>query len=228
MAGTQTHIFRASVRPKSRESEIPSSKSLYDLVAAIVCLFEFDSHQAFGFDSNLKRNIWHSAIKYELFADIGESNARSVKKSRIVNAFPSIDAMIFLYYGNEWHFRIEVIGLSGNEPRIKYPRLLKSVGAAPVQYPDWELAVPAAGFGAAFVSRTTCPGGHPGLNPDPLPKPNDRANKPPDAAAPPENTACNNGSPSSRPPMPPHAGTCINVAKAPPGSPISITCSKSP
>jgi hypothetical protein len=141
MADTQTHIFRASVRPKiSREFEISSSRSLYDLAAAIVRLFEFDFDHAFGFYSSLKGNIWNSPIQYELFADIGESDARSVKKSRIADAFPSIgDAMIFLYdYGDEWHFRMEVIGLSRKEPRIKYPRLLKSVGAAPVQYPDWE------------------------------------------------------------------------------------------
>jgi hypothetical protein len=141
MADTQTHVFRVSLQPKIfRELEIPSTKSLHDLAATINSLFEFDFDHAFGFYSNVKGNIWKSPIRYELFVDMGESDgdARSVKKSRIADAFPKVkDKMTFLFdYGDEWHFRVEVIGLGRKEPGTKYPRLLKSTGAAPPQYPD--------------------------------------------------------------------------------------------
>ena len=51
---SSTHIFRVRLRPKiSRDIEIESSKSLYDLAAAIVQAFDFDLDHAFGFFSKL-------------------------------------------------------------------------------------------------------------------------------------------------------------------------------
>jgi len=143
MANTQTHVFRASLSPKIyRELEIPSEKKLYDLGQAIVGVFGFDFDHAFGFYSMLTGQILRSPVKYELFADMedAESDARSVKRSRIADAFPKVgDKMTFLFdYGDGWEFRIEVIGLNQKEPGIKYPRLLKSVGKAPAQYPGLE------------------------------------------------------------------------------------------
>jgi hypothetical protein len=45
--------------------------------------------------------------------------------------------MTFLFdYGDNWQFRIEAIGQNRKEPGAKYPRLLKTLGEAPVQYPD--------------------------------------------------------------------------------------------
>ena len=64
--------------------------------------------------------------------------ARSVKRTRIVEAFPTVGAkMTFLFdYGDNWQFRIEAIGQNRKEPGGKYPRLLKTIGEAPEQYPD--------------------------------------------------------------------------------------------
>ena len=82
-------------------------------------------------------NVFGSPVKYELFADMGESEARSVKRTRIVEAFPTVGAkMTFLFdYGDNWQFRIEAIGQNRKEPGGKYPRLLKTIGEAPEQYP---------------------------------------------------------------------------------------------
>jgi hypothetical protein len=45
--------------------------------------------------------------------------------------------MTFLYdYGDNWQFRIEVIGHNRKEPGGRYPRLLKVVGEAPEQCPS--------------------------------------------------------------------------------------------
>ena len=62
---------------------ILSAKTLYDLASAIVQLFEFDFDHAFGFYSKLTGRIFDSPVKYELFADMGESNARSVKRAPV-------------------------------------------------------------------------------------------------------------------------------------------------
>ena len=91
----------------------------------------------FGFYSKLSGRIFDSPVKYELFADMGESEARSVEQTQIVEAFPTVGAkMTFLYdYGDNWQFRTEVIGQNRKEPAVRYPRLLKAIGEAPEQYP---------------------------------------------------------------------------------------------
>jgi pRiA4b ORF-3-like protein len=139
MTEVQTHVFRASLSPKIyRDFEILSAKNLYDLAAAIVRIFGFDFDHAFGFYSKLTGRVFGSPVKYELFADMGESEARSVKRTRIVDAFPTIGAkMTFLFdYGDNWQFRVEAIGQNRKERGVRYPRLLKTVGEAPEQYPD--------------------------------------------------------------------------------------------
>ncbi len=139
MAEDQTHVFRASLRPKVyRDFEIPSANNLYDLGGVIVQVFGFDFDHPFGFYSKLSGSVFGSPVKYELFADMGESEARSVKRTRIVEAFPTVGAkMTFLFdYGDNWQFRIEVIGQNRKEPGVIYPRLLGTIGAAPEQYRD--------------------------------------------------------------------------------------------
>ncbi len=139
MVEAQTQVFRASLGPKVyRDFEILSSKNLHDLAKEIVRVFGFDFDHAFGFYSKLTGQVFDSPVKYELFADLGESDARSVKRTRIVEAFPTVGAkMTFIFdYGDEWQFRIEAIGQNRKETGAKYPRLLKTVGEAPEQYPD--------------------------------------------------------------------------------------------
>ena len=61
MSRTSTHIFRAQLRPRVyREIEIESTKSLYDLAAAIVQAFDFDFDHAFGFYSKLDKYVFDS------------------------------------------------------------------------------------------------------------------------------------------------------------------------
>jgi hypothetical protein len=142
MAEASTQVFRVSLNPKLyRDIEIASSKNLYDLASAIVAAFGFDFDHAFGFYSRLKGNIFQSPVKYELFADMDdigeESDAGSVKRTRVSEAFPEIGhKMTFLFdYGDNWEFRVELIGESAKERGAKYPRVVKKAGTAPEQYP---------------------------------------------------------------------------------------------
>jgi Plasmid pRiA4b ORF-3-like protein len=144
MADTRTHVFRASLSPQiHRDFEIPSANNLYDLAGAIVSLFGFDFDHPFGFYSNLGDDYADSPIRYELFFDMGEPldppelpPSRSVEKTRIADAFPEVGAKMAFHfdYGDNWHFQLEVIGLGRMEPKVRYPRLVKSVGKAPKQY----------------------------------------------------------------------------------------------
>ena len=143
MAESETLVFRVSLKPKIyRELEISAASSLYTLAQAIVGCFDFDFDHAFGFFSDLKGNIYRSPVRYELFVDMGEGEdgSRSVKRTRIVAAFPTIGAkMRFLFdYGDEWVFLVELVGRKPKEPKVKLPRLLLATGKAPAQYPDPE------------------------------------------------------------------------------------------
>ncbi len=142
MTQTGTQVFHVSLSPKLyRDIEIESSKKLYDLAATIVEASRFDFDHAFGFYSLLKGNILRSPIKFELFADMAdmdiESGAGSVKRTRICEAFDEIGhKMTFLFdYGDAWRFQVELIGENAKERGAKYPRVVKTVGAAPEQYP---------------------------------------------------------------------------------------------
>ena len=143
MAETETLVFRASLTPKiHRDFEIAATSSLYALAQAIVRFFDFDFDHAFGFYSRLKGNIYDSPVRYELFVDMGEGegDARSVKRTRVAKAFPSVGAkMRFLFdYGDEWEFLVALVERKPKDPKVKLPRLLISAGNAPAQYPDRE------------------------------------------------------------------------------------------
>ena len=105
---SRTHIFRVRLWPKvSRDIEIESSKSLYDLAAAIVRAFDFDFDHAFGFYSKLDDYVFDAPVRYELFADQdGDREAQSVKRTTIAQAFPEPGSkMQFLFdYGDNWRF----------------------------------------------------------------------------------------------------------------------------
>ena len=143
MAESETFVFRASLTPKVyRAFEIADTSSLYELAQAIVRSFDFDFDHAFGFYSKLKGNIYASPVQYELFVDMGESEseARSVKRTRVVEAFPKVGSKLrFLFdYGDGWEFLVELVKRKPKEPKVKLPRLLISAGKAPAQYPDPE------------------------------------------------------------------------------------------
>ncbi len=143
MAESETLIFRASLTPKIyRAFEIADTSSLYELAQAIVRSFDFDFDHAFGFYSKLKGNIYASPRRYELFVDMGESesDARSVKRTPVVEAFPRVGSkMLFLFdYGDGWEFLVELVKRKPTELKVKLPRLLNSAGKAPAQYSDPE------------------------------------------------------------------------------------------
>lgn len=130
-------VFRASLKPKVyRDLEISRGNTLYELAAAIVEAFDFDFDHCFGFYDAMEGNYADAAVQYELFADIGESQGPGVQRTSVDTAFPQVGtAMKFLFdYGDEWHFRVEVIGETAPKQNATYPRVVKKVGEAPPQY----------------------------------------------------------------------------------------------
>lgn len=117
-----------------------SSSTLADLAEAIVAAFGFDMDHAYGFYSKLTGKLFDSRQRFELFADIEGSGSRSVTGTRVIAVFQKVgSAMTFLYdYGDEWRFRVGVIGKTQAQPDANYPRIVSKVGKAPPHYPDIE------------------------------------------------------------------------------------------
>src|SRR3989338_9429900 len=129
-----------------REIEVLEDINLYKLAEAIVKSYDFDFDHAFGFFSTISESgYFKSERKYELFTDLEDegiepTGAGSVKKTKISEVWKNPgDKMLFLFdYGDNWLFVVELIGFGKKEAKTKYPRILKSAGKAPKQYPDYD------------------------------------------------------------------------------------------
>jgi hypothetical protein len=135
-------IRAALSRSVYRDIEIAGSASLYKLAEAINRAYGFLFDHAFGFYSKPGGSWYDSPIKYELFADMGEptEGAKSVKGTSVEEAYPEDKAkLLFLFdYGDEWRFRTERLKSGPRLPRTRYPRVARSLGEAPEQYPDYD------------------------------------------------------------------------------------------
>ena len=141
MTEPATLILRASLGARLyRDIEVSSASTLADLAEAIVAAFGFDMDHAYGFYSKLTGKLFDSPRRFELMADMEGRGSRSVKRTRVSAAFQNVgSAMTFLYdYGDEWRFRVDVIGTGLAQPGANYPRLVGKLGKAPPQYPDIE------------------------------------------------------------------------------------------
>lgn len=125
-----------------RDIEIAADASLYKLAEWINRAYGFAFDHAFGYYSKLSGNYFDSPFKYELFFDMGDPSegAQSVKKTTVGEAYGKDKAkLLFLFdYGDEWLFKTERIASGLKVPKVKYPRIAKSEGEAPEQYPDYE------------------------------------------------------------------------------------------
>ena len=146
MKSNQTLIFRTALAARAsiyRDIEIEASKSLYELATAITAAFDFDFDHAFGFYSGLTRaKMWDVEPKYELFADLGEteSDALGVKETAVAQAFPKVGhTLLFLFdYGDEWRFKVKLTGAGSKLAKTRYPRVIATKGEAPPQYGDYD------------------------------------------------------------------------------------------
>jgi len=126
-----------------RKIQIVSTKTLYNFAKVITQAFDFEFDHCFGFYDSLKD---HKNCKkaFELFVDTGEGStysvAKGVKKTKIAQAFKDIgEKMIFLFdYGDGWQFNVELLGRRNTEKLDLKPKVLESIGKAPLQYPPFE------------------------------------------------------------------------------------------
>jgi hypothetical protein len=139
-----THLLCALLRPALyRDIELESTDTLHTLAWGITRAFGFDFEHAFGFFSRLTGRVFASPIRYELLADAASSDAsRDVHEASVARAFPRLGSkMLFVYdYGDEWRFRVELIGRGETAAGVAYPRVVARLGKAPEQYPGTDVS----------------------------------------------------------------------------------------
>lgn len=128
-----------------REIAIACDQSLMHLAEAILGAFDFECDHCFGFYSDIKHNRGVPPQEvYEAFVDAGVEtvypHARSVEKTRVVEVFKDFGKqMRFVFdYGEDWEFLVTFVASHPPKQGQKLPCVLKSVGVAPEQYPDYE------------------------------------------------------------------------------------------
>jgi hypothetical protein len=119
---------------------VPENSTLYQFADVILASFEFDMDHAFGFYDNLTR--WSQSTEgYELFSDDDRdplSEFPGVKKTPVRTVFTEIGKkMLFLFdYGDEWHFRVDLVGIEPAGTPKSCAVCVKSVGKARPQYDE--------------------------------------------------------------------------------------------
>lgn len=125
-----------------REVAVTSDKSLLDLAKTILNSFNFQCDHCFGFYGDINKHPGKEQTEvYESFVDAGVERtvecAKGVERTKIASVFKDIGKkMLFMFdYGDDWQFTVELKEIReklGNEP---LPKVLSSVGEAPLQYP---------------------------------------------------------------------------------------------
>lgn len=122
-----------------REIEIKSSQTFQDLHFSILQAFAFDlKHAASFFYSD---DLWHmeDEIAFELSPYSQISGASPMSKVRISDFIDDPhQRFLYVYQSDEgWVFLTELVNISTDAPKAgeNYPRMVKSVGEAPKQYP---------------------------------------------------------------------------------------------
>ncbi len=118
-----------------RVFEMDSSSTLSDLHIAIQDAVEFDNDHLFMFYiASTYRN------RDRITFDMENGNVYDVTLEDI---FPLPQGMKLFYlfdFGDEWLFKISKSRKKPQEPKkgVKYPRIIKSIGENPPQYPIWD------------------------------------------------------------------------------------------
>ncbi len=125
-----------------RTITVSGKKSLYQFAGAIVKSFGFFFDHCFAFYGDVNKHpVSEQKEIYELFVDIGEEptapHAKGVKKIKIEKVFTAVGkTMLFMFdYGDDWRFGVTLKEIRSNVDGEKLPKVLNSIGKAPMQYP---------------------------------------------------------------------------------------------
>lgn len=115
-----------------RHIKISGKATLEDLHSVILEAFEFDDDHAHAFF--LDNSAWSDDSYYSQFLDDGSRYSCDYTLFRVLS-----EKQKFLYifdFGDEWRFSCNVLHVT--DEKCDEPEIVKSVGEAPEQYPDFD------------------------------------------------------------------------------------------
>lgn len=121
----------------SRTIEIPGDQTFVDLHAAIFDAFGREEEHMYEFQIGGKGPQDPDAKRY--VSDPHDADAAGYAGDTRIDAVGLQAEQAFGYwfdYGDDWWHQINVVSISPDVPKAKYPKVTKKVGASPPQYPE--------------------------------------------------------------------------------------------
>jgi hypothetical protein len=118
-----------------RVIELTSEQTLEDLHLAIQDAIHWDNDHLYSFFLN--GELWDQKFEY---ASSWSNEAAHFASDGVIGELGMVKGHKFLYlfdYGDSHEFEIEVLSVSPQAKRAKYPRVAESKGKAPEQYSRW-------------------------------------------------------------------------------------------
>lgn len=128
----------------SRTIEMRGDQTLASLHETIFDAFDRDDEHLYEFQLGAKKPMDRAARRYGMKMDADDFFDDDNDGDAAETAIGSIDLKagdVFFYwfdFGDDWMHRIKVLAIAEEAPKAKYPRVTKSVGKSPAQYPDFD------------------------------------------------------------------------------------------
>lgn len=132
----KTYFFKVKLKWDKRTYrtiEMSENQTLDHLHQAIFDAFDFEEMHLYSFFMN--NRAW-SPPQYEYCAPQADGRKADKVKVSLLRLKPKQKFLYLFDYGDSWEFEIEFIGNGKKENKIKYPKVIKSAGESPTQYPD--------------------------------------------------------------------------------------------
>ena len=117
-----------------RHIQISKSATLYKLHKAIISAFDFEDDHAHVFFMN--NHYWSGYAAFFSMKMHGDERLTKSYKLEKLNLTKGDQFKYLFDFGDEWRFQCKV--LRELDEQLDIPRVIRSVGESPKQYPEWE------------------------------------------------------------------------------------------
>lgn len=121
----------------SRSIEMPGNQTFADLHEAIFDAYDREEEHMYEFQIGGKGPNDPNARRY--VSDPDDTDAAGYAGDTRIDAAGLQAEAVFGYwfdYGDDWWHQVNVVSISPDVPKGKYPKVTKKVGASPPQYPE--------------------------------------------------------------------------------------------
>jgi len=117
-----------------RHIQISKSATLYKLHKAIISAFDFEDDHAHAFF--MDNHYWSEYAAFFSMKMQGDERLTKSYKLKKLNLTKGDQFKYLFDFGDEWRFQCKV--LRELDEQLDIPRVIRSVGESPEQYPEWE------------------------------------------------------------------------------------------